>query len=343
MIVQRGSSASGAPLAWTTSAVRRVIDRRHELECRVEMELAPPAPRWATRSVSTPVARPRVATRSRSGRRRPSVGGVDLGVVAGGDGLGERPSARVVAGLTGAASASGRSRHRRRPDPGDLHAVLGEGAGLVGADDRRRAQRLDRAEPLDERAPPGQHPHADREGKRDRRQQPLGDVGDQETDREHGRVGERQPAASVPSGRKARPTATATPAISQATRRTSRSSGLSSPTRSESAAMRPSSVRMPVAKTTASASPPVQAVPLNTRSRASRNPTSISVSSAERNTGSDSPVNAAVSSSTDPASRRASAETRSPSAMSNTSPGTRTRASTRRRWPSRRTVAWAGK
>ena len=76
--------------------------------------------------------------------------------------------------------------------------------------------------------------------------------------------------ATSPSGRKAKPTATATSAISHATRRTSRSRGLSSrPTCCESAAIRPSWVAMPVAKTTARASPPVAVVPLKTRSRAS--------------------------------------------------------------------------
>ncbi len=76
--------------------------------------------------------------------------------------------------------------------------------------------------------------------------------------------------ASSPRGRNARPATTATSAISHATRRTWRSSGLSSrSTRSESAAIRPSSVFMPVANTRARASPSVAAVPLKTRSRAS--------------------------------------------------------------------------
>ena len=75
----------------------------------------------------------------------------------------------------------------------DLHAVLGQRAGLVGADHRGRAERLDRAESLDERAL--------RERGRGRRrpsasvivgQQTLGHVGDQQADGEHGRGRERQ-------------------------------------------------------------------------------------------------------------------------------------------------------
>ena len=78
------------------------------------------------------------------------------------------------------------------------------------------------------------------------------------------------PATSQPIGRNASPAATATTAISQATRRTWRSSGLSSAsTRWLSAAIRPSSVCIPVARTSACASPPTQPVPLKTRSRAS--------------------------------------------------------------------------
>ena len=64
------------------------------------------------------------------------------------------------------------------------------------------------------------------------------------------------PAPKAASGTKAMPIATAIAAISQATRRTWRSSGLSSTsTRCESAAIRPSSVAIPVAKTSARASP----------------------------------------------------------------------------------------
>ena len=77
------------------------------------------------------------------------------------------------------------------------------------------------------------------------------------------------PAPNIAIGTKATPVTTAISAISHATRRTCASSGLSSfSTRSDSAAIRPSSVCMPVANTSARASPSVHVVPENTRSRA---------------------------------------------------------------------------
>ena len=83
--------------------------------------------------------------------------------------------------------------------------------------------------------------------------------------------------AARPIGRNAIPAPTATNAISQVARLTWRSSGLSSgPARWLSAAIRPSSVRIPVAVTSASASPPVQAVPLNTTSLACSSGTEVS-------------------------------------------------------------------
>ena len=107
--------------------------------------------------------------------------------------------------------------------------------------------------------------------------------------------------------------------------------------------MRPSSVCMPVAKTSASASPPMQVVPLKTRSRASRSGPALSANSAERYTGCDSPVSVDMSTSSAPSSRRASAETRSPSSITITSPGTSCTASTDGRRPSRSTVACCGR
>ena len=75
--------------------------------------------------------------------------------------------------------------------------------------------------------------------------------------------------AARPIGKNAIPAPTATNAISVVARLTWCSSGLSlCPARWLSAAIRPSSVPIPVAVTRASASPPVQAVPLNTTSAA---------------------------------------------------------------------------
>ena len=60
------------------------------------------------------------------------------------------------------------------PDRGDPHPVLGERAGLVRADHRRRTQRLDGRQPLDDRAAAGEIAHADRQRERDGGQQPSG-------------------------------------------------------------------------------------------------------------------------------------------------------------------------
>ena len=46
------------------------------------------------------------------------------------------------------------------PQPQDRHLVLGQGAGLVGAYDRRTAQRLDGGEALDQRIAAGHALHA---------------------------------------------------------------------------------------------------------------------------------------------------------------------------------------
>ena len=137
--------------------------------------------------------------------------------------------------------------------------------------DRCRAERLDRGEPLDERASPGERatPTASESvivGSR-----PSGTFA---TMRPMAKLKESprgRPATSQPTGRNASPTTTATSAISQATRRTCELERalLRSRTLWDSAAIRPSSVCMPVANTSARASPPRQVVPLKTRSRAS--------------------------------------------------------------------------
>ena len=90
---------------------------------------------------------------------------------------------------------------------------------------------LDRAQALDERAPPGEHADADGQGKRDRRaSRPSGTLATSSpiANMTASATGQPGPEAS-PSGTNAKPTTTATTAISQATRRTCRSSGLSSP------------------------------------------------------------------------------------------------------------------
>ena len=99
---------------------------------------------------------------------------------------------------------------------------------------------------------------------------------------------------------------------------------------------------MPVANTTPWASPPVQLVPLKTRSRATNRGTSTSRIEAERSLGTDSPVRADKSTSMAPRRRRMSAAMRAPSSSSTTSPGTSSAASMSRGAPSRITLACCG-
>ena len=105
--------------------------------------------------------------------------------------------------------------------------------------------------------------------------------------------------------------------------------------------MRPNSVCMPVAVTSACARPSVTAVPANTmfvrsptgRSGSRRSPTALTA-------GTDSPVSgASCTSSRSVSSRRASPATRSPARSSSTSPGTRSRAAISASCPSRSTRA----
>jgi hypothetical protein len=82
-------------------------------------------------------------------------------------------AARFVAGpgqREAAAVGQGQRDHR--------HLVLGEGPGLVGADDRRRAQGLDRRQPPDHRAAARHALDADRQRDRHRYRQALGDDAD---------------------------------------------------------------------------------------------------------------------------------------------------------------------
>ena len=74
----------------------------------------------------------------------------------------------------------------------DAHLVQRQRPGLVGADHRRRPERLDGREPLHECALARQRAHPDGQRQRDRGQEPLGDVRDEQADGEDERVGERQ-------------------------------------------------------------------------------------------------------------------------------------------------------
>ena len=104
--------------------------------------------------------------------------------------------------------------------------------------------------------------------------------------------------------------------------------------------MRPISVPMPVAVTTARPRPLVTAVPLN--AMLVRSPSGARAGRVEQSlsTGSLSPVSDdSATCSEAPQTRRPSAPTASPSPRTSTSPGTSSSAGMRTCWPSRATVA----
>jgi hypothetical protein len=107
-----------------------------------------------------------------------------------------RPASGVAGRRRGRAGAprGPRDRHRDarppRPDLLHRHPVLGERAGLVGADDRRAAERLDGRQPAHDRVAAGHPADAEREGDREDDRQALGDRGHRERDGHHEHVGE---------------------------------------------------------------------------------------------------------------------------------------------------------
>ncbi len=66
------------------------------------------------------------------------------------------------------------------PEPAHRHPVFGQRAGLVGENDRGRAQRFDRRQPFDQRVLPRHAPHAARERQCRHDRQALRDRGDRE-------------------------------------------------------------------------------------------------------------------------------------------------------------------
>ena len=184
-----------------------------------------------------------------------------------------------------------------------------------------RAERLDRAEPLHERAAPGERRDADGQRERDRRQQPLGHVGDEQADREaRPRPPADSPAASMPIGQEREPDddgderdqpgdAADLRARAGSARSSTRCGQRGDPAE---LGLHPGRVT-----TSAVASPPVQVVPLKTRSRAS----SSGPGRVDELRPSGRPAATRRSASRGrprarPSSSRASAETRSPSARS---------------------------
>ena len=176
-------------------SVARLVDRRHQLERRIEVELATPLVRRASTTLTS----------------APSDAAALSNASSVGSPFGPDPSACIEVGIAAGGHASWRGRGvRRRPartwvcvsvdvdvavergDGHDAHAILRERAGLVRADHAGRSEGLHRAEPLHESTATCEHPNAERQRERDRRQQTLGHVRDDETDGKHRGVGEGQ-------------------------------------------------------------------------------------------------------------------------------------------------------
>jgi hypothetical protein len=100
--------------------------------------------------------------------------GIDSGVGAF-EGAGDRAGGVVADAGEGEGAVEG-------PEPGDGHLVLGEGAGLVGADDSGAAEGLDRGEAADQGAAAGHGGDADGEEDGDRGGEALGDRADGDGD-----------------------------------------------------------------------------------------------------------------------------------------------------------------
>ena len=312
-VVQRASTASGAPLVCDPALAVDVVDRRHQLERRVEAEdRCCRAPRGVAPVTSAPrrCAAASSSAISVGSPAAPCVGVVDRRRRAARQGRSDRTPAAIARHGSDALVVR---RGRRRPAVVQTATtrmrfsvsvpVLSVQITVVEPSVSTALSRLTSAPRRASDA------HADAERERDRRQQALGHVADEQADREDGRGRERQARASVPSGRNARPMHDGDdrddprdPADLALERALARARRVATARRCGRAR-----VCIPVANTTARASPPVQVVPLNTRSAASSRPAPPRRNRPERHTGTDSPVSVDVSTSTLPASRRASA------------------------------------
>ena len=250
-------------------AVRRLVQRRHALglggerdlvdarELRVELGLVEAGlggghDQRALGRVAFDLPRARRPRRGRSARRRraPPRAAVSQ---TGSDGSTGCAVARELA----LAARSPRRRPRAsRPATKilrDRHLVLGQRAGLVGADDRGAAERLDRGQAADQRVALDHPLHAERERDGDHGRQRLGHDGDRQRDAEDA-------ASRGTAGRGAGPSADDDGddherGARQRMRRPGRGSpaAASCPSRPSASirAILPNSVCMPVATTTA--------------------------------------------------------------------------------------------
>ena len=187
-VQQRAAPPRARPWCGRTVARRRGVERRHQLAAAGRSGTGGGAAR--SRAVGVDVGAER---RARAQQR-------DLGRVAA-----SAPSASSRSGVVARRDRRPPSREAQRSRSARLgarrveldlasaavqtatgsHPVLGQRAGLVGADHVGRAERLHRAQPLDERAAARERAHGDGERERDHRQQPLGDVAGEQPDGEH--------------------------------------------------------------------------------------------------------------------------------------------------------------
>ena len=179
------------------AAVQSLVDGGHQPELRVEaveraaVVLTPRGIDDRRRALAPPPASPTSVASPRD-----SSGGAQLGGRARRAASG-RATARTgslpVTPPVASPSPSRSTSPSRCPDANGAHPVLGERPGLVGADDRRRPQSLDGAEPLDDARPRRDRlADADGERQRERRQKSFGNVGDDQADGEGERVLRRQ-------------------------------------------------------------------------------------------------------------------------------------------------------
>jgi hypothetical protein len=141
------------------------------------------------------------------------------------------------------------------------HLADRQGAGLVRADDRRRTERLDGRQFAHQRAAAGHAQHAEREGHRDDGRQPFRHGGDGEADGGHEQL--QGGPAQQPQPEQQGDDAQRRPDEDAPERVELFSSGVrsSAPAASISPAMRPNSVFIAVATTTATPVPPPRSCP----------------------------------------------------------------------------------
>ena len=195
-----GSTRSTAPLTSTTrrrpagSSCSVAMYCRSELNGTVSTRGRPastsasrpalPATTSSAASVGSPtmVGRPSFVAEGRRRCSRPRPAGTSAAPWSAATSAG-RPAASQDLPVGSVAGAGHLEGPRRRPQPPDRHLVLGERAGLVGADDGGAAEGLHGRQPADDRPAAGHPRDPDRQGDGDRRRQALGDGADGQRDR----------------------------------------------------------------------------------------------------------------------------------------------------------------